>query len=241
MPALTSALASPVPDVARAAVPALRGRHRGHGGLPGGAVRVARLAEALERLDRHRPGPSGRGVLPLPLRIDPPAAGDHRRHGAAGRRTWPFDRLAHAFQDSRAVVLYQACSVPDRSTVILGEGRPDTALCPRDGLEADPRCATGRGARPPAPAASSLHHRLQFRPLLLAASVWRPAADRGAVGQGAHDLLGGGGRRGATSRSLQEGAAAGDRGRPGRPGVLGALPRCRHRLRRAFAHDEPVS
>ena len=33
------------------------------------------------------------------------------------------------FQDSRAVVLYQACSVPDRSSVILGERRPDTPLC----------------------------------------------------------------------------------------------------------------
>jgi aspartate racemase len=33
------------------------------------------------------------------------------------------------FRDSRAVVLYQACSVPDRSTVILGERRPDTLRC----------------------------------------------------------------------------------------------------------------
>jgi aspartate racemase len=32
-------------------------------------------------------------------------------------------------RDSRAVLLYQACSVPDRSTVILGEAGPDTPLC----------------------------------------------------------------------------------------------------------------
>ena len=40
-----------------------------------------------------------------------------------------FRRACARFQDSRAVVLYQACSVPDRSTVILGEGRPDTPSC----------------------------------------------------------------------------------------------------------------
>ena len=40
-----------------------------------------------------------------------------------------FRQTCARFQDSRAVVLYQACSVPDRSTVILSEGRPDTALC----------------------------------------------------------------------------------------------------------------
>ena len=40
-----------------------------------------------------------------------------------------FRQACARFQDSRAVVLYQACSVPDRSTVILGESRPDTALC----------------------------------------------------------------------------------------------------------------
>jgi aspartate/glutamate racemase len=40
-----------------------------------------------------------------------------------------FRRACERFQDSRAVVLYQACSVPDRSTVILGEGCPDTPLC----------------------------------------------------------------------------------------------------------------
>jgi aspartate racemase len=40
-----------------------------------------------------------------------------------------FRQACARFQDSRAVVLHQACSVPDRSTVILGEGRPDTPLC----------------------------------------------------------------------------------------------------------------
>ncbi len=40
-----------------------------------------------------------------------------------------FRQACARFQDSRAVVLYQACSMPDRSTVILGEGRPDTPLC----------------------------------------------------------------------------------------------------------------
>lgn len=40
-----------------------------------------------------------------------------------------FRQACARFQDSRAVVLYQACSVPDRSTVILGEARPDSALC----------------------------------------------------------------------------------------------------------------
>jgi len=40
-----------------------------------------------------------------------------------------FRQACARFQDSRAVVLYQACSVPDRSSVILSEGRPDTPLC----------------------------------------------------------------------------------------------------------------
>jgi aspartate/glutamate racemase len=40
-----------------------------------------------------------------------------------------FRQACARFRDSRAVVLYQACSVPDRSTVILGEGRPDTPRC----------------------------------------------------------------------------------------------------------------
>ena len=40
-----------------------------------------------------------------------------------------FSRACARFQDSRAVVLYQACSVPDRSTVILSEGCVDTASC----------------------------------------------------------------------------------------------------------------
>jgi len=40
-----------------------------------------------------------------------------------------FRRACARFQNSRAVVLYQACSVPDRSTVILGENGPDPALC----------------------------------------------------------------------------------------------------------------
>jgi aspartate racemase len=37
-----------------------------------------------------------------------------------------FRRACARFRDSRAVVLYQACSMPDRSTVILREGGPDT-------------------------------------------------------------------------------------------------------------------
>jgi aspartate racemase len=44
----------------------------------------------------------------------------------AGARA--FRHACARFQDSRAVVLYQACSVPDRSTVILGEDSPDTIL-----------------------------------------------------------------------------------------------------------------
>jgi len=40
-----------------------------------------------------------------------------------------FRQACTHFQDSRAVVLYQACAVPDRSKVILGERRPDTRLC----------------------------------------------------------------------------------------------------------------
>jgi aspartate/glutamate racemase len=40
-----------------------------------------------------------------------------------------FRQACARFKDSRAIALYQACSVPDRSTVILGEGRPDTLLC----------------------------------------------------------------------------------------------------------------
>jgi aspartate/glutamate racemase len=40
-----------------------------------------------------------------------------------------FRRACARFQDSRAVVLYQACSLPDRTKVILGEGRPDSRLC----------------------------------------------------------------------------------------------------------------
>ena len=40
-----------------------------------------------------------------------------------------FRRACARFRDSRAVVLYQVCSMPDRSTVILGEDGPDTPLC----------------------------------------------------------------------------------------------------------------
>jgi aspartate/glutamate racemase len=40
-----------------------------------------------------------------------------------------FRKACGRFQDSRALVLYQACSLPDRSTVILGEDGPDTPLC----------------------------------------------------------------------------------------------------------------
>lgn len=40
-----------------------------------------------------------------------------------------FHKACARFRDSRAVVLYQACSVPDRSTIILREGGPDTPLC----------------------------------------------------------------------------------------------------------------
>ncbi len=40
-----------------------------------------------------------------------------------------FRQACARFQDSRSIVLFQACSMPDRSTVILGEVRPDTALC----------------------------------------------------------------------------------------------------------------
>jgi aspartate/glutamate racemase len=40
-----------------------------------------------------------------------------------------FRNACARFRDSRAVVLYQACSVPDRSTVILWERRPDTLRC----------------------------------------------------------------------------------------------------------------
>jgi len=40
-----------------------------------------------------------------------------------------FRRACQRFGNSRAVVLYQACSVPDRSTVILSGNGPDTALC----------------------------------------------------------------------------------------------------------------
>lgn len=45
-----------------------------------------------------------------------------------------FRQACARFQDSRAVVLYQACSVPDRSTVILGERSPDTPVCRRMAL-----------------------------------------------------------------------------------------------------------
>ncbi len=40
-----------------------------------------------------------------------------------------FRRACERFRNSRVVVLYQACSVPDRSTVILGERSADTAVC----------------------------------------------------------------------------------------------------------------
>jgi len=39
-----------------------------------------------------------------------------------------FRQACARFRNSRVIVLYQACSVPDRSTVILGEGRTDTPL-----------------------------------------------------------------------------------------------------------------
>jgi aspartate/glutamate racemase len=40
-----------------------------------------------------------------------------------------FRRACARFRDSRDVVLYQVCSMPDRSTIILGEDGPDTPLC----------------------------------------------------------------------------------------------------------------
>jgi len=40
-----------------------------------------------------------------------------------------FRGACSRFRDSRAVVLHQACSMPDRSTVILCEGRPNAAAC----------------------------------------------------------------------------------------------------------------
>jgi aspartate racemase len=40
-----------------------------------------------------------------------------------------FRRACARFRNSRAVVLYQACSTPDRSTVILGEDGPHAPLC----------------------------------------------------------------------------------------------------------------
>ena len=40
-----------------------------------------------------------------------------------------FRRACARFRNSRAVVLYQACSLPDRSGVILGEGASATPLC----------------------------------------------------------------------------------------------------------------
>lgn len=43
--------------------------------------------------------------------------------------TMAFRRACARFPNSRTVVLYQACSIPDRSTVILAEGLPDASLC----------------------------------------------------------------------------------------------------------------
>jgi aspartate racemase len=40
-----------------------------------------------------------------------------------------FRQACTRFRDSRAVVLYQACSMPDRSTVILGGDGPHTPSC----------------------------------------------------------------------------------------------------------------
>jgi hypothetical protein len=40
-----------------------------------------------------------------------------------------FRQACARFQDSRDMVLYQACSMPDRSTVILRERHADTASC----------------------------------------------------------------------------------------------------------------
>src|ERR1039457_5813077 len=40
-------------------------------------------------------------------------------------RAMAFRRASARFRDSRAVVVYQVCSMPDRSTVILGEDGPD--------------------------------------------------------------------------------------------------------------------
>lgn len=40
-----------------------------------------------------------------------------------------FSQACSRFQNSRAIVLYQVCSVPDRSTVILGERNFDSPLC----------------------------------------------------------------------------------------------------------------
>ena len=40
-----------------------------------------------------------------------------------------FRQACARFQNSSAIVLYQACSMPDRSTIILGENRANTPLC----------------------------------------------------------------------------------------------------------------
>lgn len=49
-------------------------------------------------------------------------------------RAMAFRRACARFRDSRSVVLYQACSMPDRSTIILGERGPSAPRCQETAL-----------------------------------------------------------------------------------------------------------
>ena len=64
-----------------------------------------------------------------------------------------FRRACARFRNSRMVVLYQACSTPDRSRVILSDAVPDAALCREIGwrLAGAVRLAVGLAGQPGQP------------------------------------------------------------------------------------------
>src|ERR1035437_5112564 len=137
-----------------------------------------------------------------------------------------FRRACARFRDSRAVVLYQVCSMPDRSTVILGEDGPDTPLCRgmASRLAGAVRLAVGLAGTASQPAPCIIARKS-------APYLWRlleddsPQTRTGTRVRSADDLPGGFNPGGAQVPVLPKDVGAGSGGRPHGPGVFGALPR----------------
>jgi aspartate/glutamate racemase len=86
---------------------------------------LLRRSNGLTVTDQDQPAEVFCLVPVRPLR--PPLALIGGMGPLAGARA--FRRACARFRNSRVVVLYQVCSMPDRSTIILRENDPDTPLC----------------------------------------------------------------------------------------------------------------